>query len=208
LISGVLNSANILSWLLISLAAYLIGAVPTAYLAVRWLKGQDVRSLGDGNAGAANAALVLGARGGLVVGAIDIAKGLAVVLLARGLLGSLIAEMIAGILVIIGHAWPVYLRGRGGRGAATAVGVLLATVPLAAAPLAGLSLVVLYFSKSSTRALAAMYIPLPFLAWWPAGYSYPLVVYSLAVPVLVGICHYLSLRRGLVPPSIATGVTL
>jgi hypothetical protein len=76
--------------------------------------------------------------------------------------------------------------------------VLLAAVPLVAVPLAGLALVVLYFSRSSTMAVAAMYIPLPFLAYWPGGYSHPLVIYSLAVPVLVGTCHYLSLRRGLV----------
>lgn len=195
--SGVPGGANLLSWLLAALIAYLIGAIPTAYLAVRWLKGQDIRSLGDGNAGAANAALILGARGGLMVGAIDIAKGLAVVLLAQGLLNSPAAAMIAGVLVIVGHAWPVYLRGRGGRGAATAVGVLLATVPVVAAPLAGLALVVLYASRSSTRAVAAMFISLPFLAYWPAGYSYPLVAYSLAIPLLVGTCHYLSLRRGL-----------
>jgi hypothetical protein len=70
-------------------------------------------------------------------------------------------------------------------------------VPVVAAPLAGLALVVLYLSRSSTRAVAAMYIPLPFLAYWPAGYSYPLVAYSLGIPLLVGICHHLSLRRGL-----------
>jgi glycerol-3-phosphate acyltransferase PlsY len=195
--SGLPSGADLLYWLVAALIAYLIGAIPTAYLAVRWLKGRDVRSLGDGNAGAANAALVLGARGGLVVGTIDIAKGLAVVLLAQGLLNSPVAAMIAGVLVIVGHAWPVYLRGRGGRGAAAAVGVLLAMVPVVAAPLAGLALVVLYLSRSSTRAVAAMYIPLPFLAYWPAGYSYPLVAYSLGIPLLVGICHHLSLRRGL-----------
>lgn len=194
--SGALNGPIILSWLLTALIAYLIGAIPTAFLAVRWLKGQDIRRLGDGNAGAANAVRVLGTGGGLVVGTVDIGKGLALVLLARWLLDSLVAEMIAGILVIIGHAWPVYLRGRGGRGAATAVGVLLATVPVVAAPMAALGLVVLYLSRSSTKAVAAMYIPLPFLAFWLAGYSYPLVFYSLAVPLLVGTCHYLSLRRG------------
>jgi len=198
--SRALNGANLLSWLVTALMAYLIGAIPTAYLAVRWLRGQDVRNLGDGNAGAANAARILGTRGGLVVGTVDIGKGLAVVLLAQGLLDSGMAGMIAGIFVIIGHAWPIYLRGRGGRGAATAVGVLLATVPVVAAPLAALALVVLFRSKSSTRAVAALYIPLPFLAFWPAGYSCALVFYSLAIPLLVGICHYLSLRRVPVVP--------
>ena len=84
--------------------------------------------MGDRNAGVANAARALGTAAGLAVGAIDIGKGLAAVLLAHWLLDSLVAQMFAGFMVIIGHVWPVFLQGRGGRGAATAVGMLLATV--------------------------------------------------------------------------------
>ena len=83
---GALNSANILSWLATALIAYLIGVIPAAYLAVRWIKGQDIRCLGDSNAGVANAARALGTAAGLAVGAIDSGKGLAAVLLAYWLL--------------------------------------------------------------------------------------------------------------------------
>ena len=89
---GALNSANILSWLATALIAYLIGAIPTAYLAVRWIKGQDIRCLGDRDAGAANAARALGTATGLAVGTIDIGKGLAAVLLAHWLLDSLLRK--------------------------------------------------------------------------------------------------------------------
>ena len=65
---GALNSANILSWLATDLIAYLIGTIPTAYLTVRWVKGQDIRCLGDRNAGAVNAARALGTAAGLAVG--------------------------------------------------------------------------------------------------------------------------------------------
>ena len=191
--------SSILIWAISALSAYLIGTIPTAYLAVRWRKGQDIRTLGDGNSGAANAGVILGTRFGLVIGALDIGKGLAAVLLAKLLLDSLAPQMIAGFLVIAGHNWPVYLQGRGGRGAATAVGSLLAVVPVVSVPIAVLALIVLYLWKSYTKALAALYIPLPFLAFWPAGYSYPLVAYSLAVPVMVGVSHYLSLRRPRIP---------
>jgi hypothetical protein len=57
------------------------------------------------------------------------------------------------------------------------------------------ALVILYLTRSTTKALAACYIPTPFLAFWPAAYPVHLVAYSLAIPIFVGISHYLSLRR-------------
>ena len=190
-----LNSGNILFGLATALIAYPIGAIPTAYLVVRWIKGQDIRCLGDRNVGAANAARAYGTPAGLAVGTIDIAKGLAVVLLPHWLLDLLVAEMLAGFMVIIGHVWPVFLRGWGGRGVANAVGVLLATVSVVAVPMRVLAVVVFYFLKSPTKTLAVMYIPLHFLAFWLGGYPYLLVFYSSAVPILAGICHLLSLRQ-------------
>ena len=160
--------------------------------------------MSDRDAGAANTARALGTAAGLAVGTLDIGKGLAAVLLAHWLLDSLVAQMFAGFMVIIGHGWPVFLQGRGGRGAATAVGMLVATVPVVAVPMGVLAVVVLYFCKSPTKVLAVMYIPLPFLAFWTGGYPYPLVFYSLAVPILVGICHFLSLRKS--RTSSASGV--
>lgn len=192
---------SILIWVGTALAAYFVGTTPTAYLAGRILKGQDIRRLGDGNAGAANVARAVGIKVGIGVGIVDIGKGVAAVLLARFLFDSAFAAMIAGIFAIAGHNWPVYLQGRGGRGAATAVGVLIATVPLVAIPMAVPALTVLYLTKSTTRALAVYYVPTPFLALWPAGYSVPLVSYSLAIPIFVGISHYLSLRRAKIPIS-------
>jgi acyl phosphate:glycerol-3-phosphate acyltransferase len=183
-----------LIWAGVVLLSYLIGTIPTAYLAARWLKGQDIRQVGDGNAGAANVARTVGARIGIAVGLVDIAKGAAAVLLTKWLLDSTVAEMIAGIAVIAGHNWPVYLQGRGGRGAATAVGVLLAMLPVLAIPLVVPGLIVLYFTKSTAKAVATFYIPLPFLAW-PVGYSYTLAFYSLLIPVIVGLSHYFSVKR-------------
>lgn len=65
---GALNSANILSWLATALIAYLIRVIPAVYLTVRWVKGQNIRCLGDRNAGVANAGSALGAAAGLAVG--------------------------------------------------------------------------------------------------------------------------------------------
>ena len=187
-------------WVLLALVSYLIGGIPTAYLAARWLKGQDIRQLGDRNVGAANVYRNIGTRPGIVVGVIDIAKGSIAVLLVRGLVDSTPAEMIAGVAVIAGHIWPVYLRLRGGRGAASAVGVLLAMLPALAIPLALSALVILYLTKTAIKPLGYFFICVPILAWWPFDYPYPLKGYALGIPLMVGISHYLSIKR-LSPPE-------
>jgi glycerol-3-phosphate acyltransferase PlsY len=182
------------SWTGVFLAAYLIGGIPTAYLAARWIKGADIRQLGDLNAGAANVYRNVGHKAGIAVGAVDIAKGAAAVILAKTILDSTTAGMISGGLVIAGHNWPVYLQFRGGRGAATGVGVLLATIPLLAIPLGLVCLAVLYLTKRATVSLAVFLILAPLLAWWPMDYTYALAGYSLFIPLLVGVSHYLSIK--------------
>ena len=187
-------------WVVLVLVSYLIGGIPTAYLAARWLKGQDIRQVGDRNVGAANVYRNIGAKAGFVVAVIDIAKGSAAVLLVRGLVDSTTAEMIAGVAVIAGHIWPVYLRLRGGRGAATAVGVLLAMLPALTIPLSLSALVVLYLTKKAIKSLGYFFICVPFLAWWPYDYPYSLIAYALGIPLMVGVSHYLSTKR-LSPPE-------
>ena len=184
-----------INWIGVFLAAYFIGGIPTAYLAARLIKGADIRLLGDRNAGAANVFRNVGPKAGLAVGAVDIAKGAAAVILAKVLLDSTNAAMISGVFVVAGHNWPAHLQFRGGRGAATAVGVLLATIPMLAIPLGLVSLVIFYFTKKAIIPLGFFLSLLPFLARWPMDYSYPLVGYSLLIPLLVGASHYLSVKR-------------
>lgn len=193
-----------MTWAILIFAAYLIGSTPTAYLAVRLLKGQDIRRLGDGNAGAANVFRTISSRAGIAVATIDIGKGALAVLLVRGFLDSTAAEMAAGAAAVAGHSWPVYLRLRGGRGAAVAIGVLIAMFPALAIPLSLAALGVLYSIKSAIKALGFLFISLPFISLIlvflarSSGYSYPLLAYSVGIPVMVGLSHYLSLKR--VPP--------
>ena len=185
-------------WLTLSgvlLGAYLIGSIPTAYLATLFLRGDDIRQLGDRNSGAANVFRNVGPAAGIAVGVIDIVKGAVAVILAIVALDSNRAEMVAGALVVVGHNWPILLRFRGGRGAAPAVGVLLATVPLLAIPLGLASLLVLYFTKKATASLGFFLILLPFLAWAAMPYPYSLVGYVLFIPLLVGVSHLISLKR-------------
>jgi glycerol-3-phosphate acyltransferase PlsY len=110
-----------------SVAAFVIGAVnPATILAT--ILGKDLRHSGSGNPGATNAGRVLGARWGVVVGVLDVLKGLVPVLVAHQLFGTVTA-LLVGLAVVLGHIWSPFLRGQGGKGVATSLGAILAVQP-------------------------------------------------------------------------------
>lgn len=115
--------------LLTVMSAYLLGSLPTALLYSK-RRGEDIRVLGDGNMGATNTKRRYGFRAGLLVGLMDIAKGLAAVLLAIGLRLPLEWQLAAGGAAIIGHDFPIFAGFRGGQGLAAIAGVLLGLYPL------------------------------------------------------------------------------
>ncbi len=122
--------------LLALLCSYLIGSIPTAYLLVKWLKRVDVRRIGSGNVGATNATRAAGLQVGLAVFAVDVAKGLVAVLgiAAWAAVDPAPALRLAcGLAAVVGHAFPVFLGFRGGKGVATTVGVLVGVSPVLAA---------------------------------------------------------------------------
>jgi glycerol-3-phosphate acyltransferase PlsY len=111
---------------LLIVAAYLWGAVPTAYLVARYVKGIDIRNYGSGNVGASNAAEHVGGRISLAIGLFDaVGKGSLIVVIARLLDQDLAVQVAMGLAVIVGHNWSAYLRMTGGRGVATSLGVIL-----------------------------------------------------------------------------------
>ncbi len=184
---------EIARWLGLGTLAYFIGAIPTAYLFARYALGRDIRGMGDNNSGAANVFREVGPKAGMACGAIDIIKGGLAVLAARFLVHDTGIEMLAGICALAGHIWPIYLRFRGGRGAAVAVGVLIAMLPLIALPVGALALFFLYHARRAIVALAIFLIGIPVLAW-PAGYPVEVIIYAFFVPILTGMCHLYSTR--------------
>jgi glycerol-3-phosphate acyltransferase PlsY len=126
-------------------ASYLLGAVPFGYLAGR-LRGIDLRRHGSGNTGGTNAIRVLGARYGVPAMALDVAKGVAPVVLARHVDGLGLA-VLAGVAAMLGHTFPVFLGFGGGKGVATAAGVTLALVPWLTAALFAVWIVVVLFTR-------------------------------------------------------------
>lgn len=182
-------------WLGFGLMAYLIGSIPTAYLVARVTLGRDIRSVGDNNSGAANVFRVVGPRAGLACGAFDIIKGGVAVIVVGVLAHDTGIKMFAGVCALAGHIWPIFLRFRGGRGAAVSVGVMIAMLPILGLPVGALALVALYHTRKAMVALAMFLAGIPILSWvavLTVDYSAALAGYALAVPVVAGLSHFYS----------------
>ncbi|MAS26710.1 MAG: glycerol-3-phosphate acyltransferase, partial [Synechococcus sp. NAT40] len=109
--------------LLSLLLGYLLGSIPSGYLAGRWCKGLDLRELGSGSTGATNVLRQVGKGPALVVFVIDVGKGAAAVVLASAItqghtFGDWV-EVMAGLTALTGHIWPVWLGFKGGKAVAT-----------------------------------------------------------------------------------------
>jgi acyl phosphate:glycerol-3-phosphate acyltransferase len=125
-----------LSAILVVIVSYLLGSVPTAYLAAKFNR-VDIFSVGSGNMGATNVVRALGCAWGIGVLLLDISKGIAAIYISRQIMGDskAAATTISAISVIVGHNWSLFatlLTGtiRGGKGAATAFGTLVMIAPL------------------------------------------------------------------------------
>jgi len=113
-------------------ASYLLGAMPTSYLAGRLFRGIDLREHGSRNLGATNLYRVLGWRFAIPVGLLDAAKGLIPVLIfAPRVSSSELFALVCGLTAVLGHVFSVFVGFRGGKGVATAAGVMLGLTPAA-----------------------------------------------------------------------------
>ena len=111
---------------LIILAAYLWGGIPSSYLVARYLKGIDIREYGSGNVGASNVSEHIGIRIGFLLGTFDcLGKGALPVVVLWLMDQSMAVRVAAGLAAVTGHNWSPYIRFTGGRGVATAIGVIL-----------------------------------------------------------------------------------
>ena len=169
-------------------AGYVLGSLPTAYLAGKLLKSRDVRRLGDGNVGAENAYHMLGPISGISVGIIDIGKGVLAVGVADLLDVGTGPMMAAGVAVVIGHVWPVFLQFKGGRGAATTMGVLLWALAPASVISASLALTALATKRGSLAATGMALTTLPFIALL-LGQSVGMVLYAIGLPLISATIH-------------------
>jgi glycerol-3-phosphate acyltransferase PlsY len=152
-------------WLL-AVLAYLLGSLSFAILLSRLAGGPDPRASGSGNPGATNMLRVAGKKLAVMTLIGDLFKGLLPILIAKLLGLSLHQQAWVGLAAVIGHLYPLYFRFRGGKGVATAAGMLLGLYPPAALlALAAWALVFLLTRTSSLASLIATPLTLPLLAW-------------------------------------------
>ena len=187
----------ILDTIIAVIIGYLLGSIPFAYIAGRLRKGVDVRQIGGGNMGALNTMREIGVTVGFAVLAADIAKGLVAVLTAQWLGLSLIWVFVVGFAAVVGHNWPIFVGFRGGKGAATTMGVLLALSPHEfAISFAIIALIIVITSNVRLGIIVGLaFLP---LIIWQFGGSGILVTYSLVLPLFCGVRSLAQSKRAAV----------
>ena len=137
--------------ILLIIAAYFIGSIPFAYIIVQLVKKIDIRTVGSGNAGATNAARVLGKWGFISVFLLDAFKGFLPVFISLQNYGQTMITLIVAAVVVLGHTYTVFLGFKGGKGVATGAGVFLALAPVEI----GIGLVVFLVVFLATKMVSA-----------------------------------------------------
>lgn len=183
--------------------AYLLGSIPFSFLIVKLVAHKDVRRVGSGNVGATNAMRAAGKAAGIAALLLDIAKGVAAVLIARrlgavpgggGVVGA------AAVAVVLGHCYPVWLGFRGGKGVATSAGAMGALAP----PAMCLTLIAFLVMVSWKRyvslgsIVAAILFPLFIYTSQRLGWEQPeprLLLAGMLIALIVAVKHRSNLER-------------
>ena len=181
-------------FLLLLLASYLIGAIPTGVLLTR-LAGGDVRKTGSGNIGATNVYRSFGRRLGVLTLLGDCLKGVLPVLVAAAFLHLPDLQLGAvALAVFLGHCYPVYLGFKGGKGVATALGIFLVLSPLAVLIALALFALVLWRWRYVSLASISAACAIPFLVL-ASKRSLPLFVATLCIAAVVVLRHRANIER-------------
>jgi acyl phosphate:glycerol-3-phosphate acyltransferase len=178
------------------LIAYLIGTIPFGLLIVRLMTGKDVRESGSGNIGATNVLRTTGRAAGILTLILDIAKAFLAVWLADRLTGSSILwTSFAALAVLLGHAFPIWLKFKGGKAVATFVGAFawLTPVPLLAVFLIFILLVAWTRYLSLGSIIAAGLFPLG--CWMILHPDWPVLAAAIGAAVLVIWRHRSNIER-------------
>lgn len=176
------------------ISSYLMGSFPTAYIMGRLRKGIDIREVGSRNMGAANVIYQVGLAEGLLVLVVDVGKGAAAILLARWLEVPLAIQLIAGAAAVAGHAFPVFLKFRGGKGGAACVGALAVLMPQGIPIFLGIFTIALLISRYPTFSFSVSLLSVPFFAWL-IYHSAALVVFTVVMELILGMRYIPRMRE-------------
>lgn len=173
--------------------AYLLGSIPTGFILGAWA-GVDIRKSGSGNVGATNVARVMGKRQGIYTLVADTAKGFLPVFIALELGFSTTVAAIVAVAAFLGHLFPIFLKFKGGKGVATALGVFLALAPWATLILILLFAVVVFVSRIVSLGSMITAMAAPVVLWL---FSYPAVLIeaSAFLAVMIILRHRGNIER-------------
>jgi len=177
-------------------ASYLLGAIPTSYLAGRLFKGIDLREHGSKNLGATNVYRIMGWRYAIPVGVFDVAKGAVPVLIIGPAVSALgWFPLVCGVMAVVGHVFSVFVGFKGGKGVATSAGVVLGLAPMAVGICLGTWALIVWMSGYVSLGSVIATGVFPLLVWllYPARRE-SIWLYVLLAAVIVWM-HRSNIRR-------------
>ena len=201
--------------LIIAVLSYLVGSIPTSIIVAKVRKGIDIRQHGSGNAGGTNVIRVLGWKSGVFVILVDMAKGLfATIVLARLMQGPIpfgnatpfddftVVQIIAGCAAILGHIWTLFAGFKGGKGIATAGGMLIGIAPVEVGISFGVFVIVFLISHYVSLGSLSAAVAFPLTMFFREnvflvdieGYR-TLIYFSIAISLLIIYTHRTNIGR-------------
>ena len=198
-------------YIIIAVIAYLLGSIPFGYLLVRIFRGEDIRLTGSGNIGATNVARS-GAKGlGITTLALDALKGALAVWLASVLAGSkynlcgdfaqhacaqpLRLMSLAALCAVLGHVFPVWLRFKGGKGVATALGVFCVLFPKAVLVSLGIFIVVVVLTRYVSLGSILGAVAFPIAAYFMQSPDAVSLALASAIAFIIVLKHHQNIVR-------------
>jgi glycerol-3-phosphate acyltransferase PlsY len=176
------------------IASYLVGAVPFGYILMRLKDKKDIRSVGSQSTGATNVLRQKGWKSALLVASLDILKGVLPVILALHVFSDRFFALLCGLAAVLGHCFPLYIRFKGGKGVATAVGVFAALSLKTVFSILPLFVIIVALTRyvSLGSIVSALFLPLFLLLFREAD---PIIVLSLGFTLLIIIRHWGNIQR-------------
>ena len=178
--------------------AYLLGSIPTAYIITRFGYGKDIRKLGGGNVGTHNVYENVGKLPGIVVGIIDVGKGVASVYIALAFLPSsdqYYWVFAAALAAVIGHIWSVFLKFRGGNGIATSIGILFVLMTREVMIALALAILLLVITRNTILSInIGLLVTIPIAPIFLRDPWLPYLIFSLIL-IMILVSNFLPTMR-------------